>query len=33
MLFAHLCAGDPPDDTFASVPLATSAGEPLPAPV
>ena len=28
--FAHLMASDLPDDTFASVRLATSAGEPLP---
>ena len=28
--FAHLVASDLPDDTFASVRLATSAGEPLP---
>ena len=31
--FAHLLASDLPDDTFASVRLATSAGEPLPAPL
>ncbi len=31
--FAHLVASDLPDDTFASVRLATSAGEPLPAPL
>jgi benzoate-CoA ligase family protein len=31
--FAHLMASDLPDDTFASVRLATSAGEPLPAPL
>ena len=29
--FSHLVASDLPDDTFASVRLATSAGEPLPA--
>ena len=28
--FAHLLASEVPDDTFASVRLATSAGEPLP---
>ncbi len=31
--FAALLASDLPDDTFASVRLATSAGEPLPAPL
>jgi len=31
--FAHLLASDLPDDAFASVRLATSAGEPLPAPL
>ena len=31
--FSHLMASDLPDDTFASVRLATSAGEPLPAPL
>jgi len=31
--FAHLMASDLPDDTFASVRLAISAGEPLPAPL
>jgi benzoate-CoA ligase family protein len=31
--FALLVASDLPDDTFASVRLATSAGEPLPAPL
>ena len=31
--FALLLASDLPDDTFASVRLATSAGEPLPAPL
>ncbi|HET6626866.1 MAG TPA: benzoate-CoA ligase family protein [Nocardioidaceae bacterium] len=31
--FAALLASDIPDDTFASVRLATSAGEPLPAPL
>jgi len=31
--FSHLVASDLPDDTFASVRLATSAGEPLPAPL
>jgi benzoate-CoA ligase family protein len=31
--FAHLVASDLPDDTFASVRLAVSAGEPLPAPL
>jgi acyl-coenzyme A synthetase/AMP-(fatty) acid ligase len=31
--YAHLMASDLPDDTFASVRLATSAGEPLPAPL
>jgi benzoate-CoA ligase family protein len=31
--FAHLVASDLPDDTFASVRLAISAGEPLPAPL
>jgi len=30
---SHLVASDIPDDTFASVRLATSAGEPLPAPL
>src|SRR6476619_2149739 len=31
--FAHLVASDLPDDAFSSVRLATSAGEPLPAPL
>ena len=31
--YAALLASDVPDDTFASVRLATSAGEPLPAPL
>ena len=31
--FSHLVASDLPDDVFASVRLATSAGEPLPAPL
>jgi len=31
--FSHLMASDLPDDAFASVRLATSAGEPLPAPL
>lgn len=31
--YAALLASDIPDDTFASVRLATSAGEPLPAPL
>ena len=31
--FAHLVASGLPDDTFASVRIATSAGEPLPAPL
>jgi benzoate-CoA ligase family protein len=31
--FAHLVASDLPDDAFASVRLAVSAGEPLPAPL
>jgi len=31
--FSHLVASDLPDDAFASVRLATSAGEPLPAPL
>ncbi|MEP7193878.1 MAG: benzoate-CoA ligase family protein [Actinomycetota bacterium] len=31
--FSHLMASDLPDDTFASVRLAISAGEPLPAPL
>jgi benzoate-CoA ligase family protein len=31
--FAHLMASDLPDDAFASVRLALSAGEPLPAPL